>query len=93
VVVGKTYDFLLWLLPKVETFPPSYRFSVGEGVVKLRIGLAADSGGVHVYRPSQTLLPPQLSRHAPGLPAPNQIVAPAPLLLAEIVPSARARLR
>lgn len=30
VVVGKAYDFLLWLLPKVEKFARSYRFSVGE---------------------------------------------------------------
>lgn len=29
VVVGRTYDFLLWLLPKVEKFPRSYRFTVG----------------------------------------------------------------
>ena len=33
VVVGKTYDFLLWLLPKAEKFSRSYRFSVGERVV------------------------------------------------------------
>ena len=30
VVVGKAYDFVLWLLPKVETFPRSHRFTVGE---------------------------------------------------------------
>lgn len=30
VVVGKTYDFVLWLLPKVENFPRSYKFSVGD---------------------------------------------------------------
>lgn len=29
VVVEKAYDFLLWLLPKVERFPRSFRFSVG----------------------------------------------------------------
>ena len=33
VVVGKTYDFVLWLLPKVEGFPRSYRFSVGDRLV------------------------------------------------------------
>lgn len=32
-MVGKAYDFVLWLLPKAETFPRSYRFSVGERVV------------------------------------------------------------
>ncbi len=30
VAVGKAYDFLLWLLPKVENFPRSHRFTVGE---------------------------------------------------------------
>ena len=29
-MVGKAYDFVLWLLPKVETFPRSHRFTVGE---------------------------------------------------------------
>ena len=28
VVVGKTYDFVLWLLPKVEKFGRSFRFSL-----------------------------------------------------------------
>jgi len=30
VAVGKTYDFVLWLLPKVEKFPKSHKFTVGE---------------------------------------------------------------
>jgi hypothetical protein len=30
VVVEKTYDLLLWLLPKVEEFPRGFRFSVGD---------------------------------------------------------------
>jgi hypothetical protein len=30
LVVGKTYDFVLWLLPKVEGFPRHHRFTVGE---------------------------------------------------------------
>ncbi len=30
VVVGKAYDFILWLLPKVENFPGAHRFTVGE---------------------------------------------------------------
>ena len=33
VVVGKAYDFVLWLLPKVENLPRSYRFTVGERLV------------------------------------------------------------
>jgi hypothetical protein len=30
VVVGKAYDFVLWLLPKVEKFSRAYRYTVGE---------------------------------------------------------------
>jgi hypothetical protein len=33
VVVGKAYDFSLWLIQKVEHFPRSYRFSVGDKLV------------------------------------------------------------
>ena len=39
VVVGKTYDFTLWLLPKVEKFSRSYRFSVGERLVSCGLDL------------------------------------------------------
>lgn len=30
VVVQKTYEFILWLVKKVENFPRSYRFTVGD---------------------------------------------------------------
>ncbi|MBI1791858.1 MAG: diversity-generating retroelement protein Avd [Acidobacteria bacterium] len=30
VAVGKAYEFVLWLLPKVESFPRAHRFTVGE---------------------------------------------------------------
>ncbi len=30
VVVAKTYDFVKWLLPKVENFPRAHKFTVGE---------------------------------------------------------------
>jgi hypothetical protein len=30
VAVVKVYDFVLWLLPKVENFPRAYRFTVGD---------------------------------------------------------------
>jgi hypothetical protein len=30
VIVGKTYDLVLWLLPKVESFDRKHRFTVGE---------------------------------------------------------------
>ena len=33
VVVSKTYDFSVWLIQKVEHFPRSYRFSVGDRLV------------------------------------------------------------
>ncbi len=39
VVVVKTYDFTLWLLPKVEKFPRSYRFSVGDRLVSHGLNL------------------------------------------------------
>jgi hypothetical protein len=32
-VVQKTYEFSLWLVKKVENFPRSYRFSVGDRLV------------------------------------------------------------
>ena len=33
VVVGKAYDFSLWVTQKVENFPRSYRFSIGDRLV------------------------------------------------------------
>jgi len=39
IVVEKTYDFLLWLLPKVEKFPRSFRFSVGDRAVSVGLDL------------------------------------------------------
>ncbi|MGA2262479.1 MAG: hypothetical protein ABSH28_13715 [Acidobacteriota bacterium] len=33
VIVIKAYDFVLWLLPKAEKFPRSYRFSIGDRLV------------------------------------------------------------
>lgn len=33
VVVVKAYDFTMWLLPKVEKFARSYKFTVGERLV------------------------------------------------------------
>ena len=33
VVVGKTYDFVLWLMPKAEKFSRAYRFSRGERLI------------------------------------------------------------
>jgi hypothetical protein len=39
VVVQKAYDFALWILPKVEKFPKSYRFSVGQMLVSATLEL------------------------------------------------------
>ncbi|MGA3025731.1 MAG: diversity-generating retroelement protein Avd [Bryobacteraceae bacterium] len=34
IVVQKAYEFSLWLVRKVENFPRSYRFSVGDRLVQ-----------------------------------------------------------
>lgn len=39
VVVERAYDFALWLLPKVEKFPRSFRFTVGDRAVKVGLDL------------------------------------------------------
>jgi hypothetical protein len=39
VVVQKAYDWALWIIPKVENFPKSYRFSVGQRLVTASIEL------------------------------------------------------
>jgi hypothetical protein len=39
VVVGRAYDFSFWLIQKVEHFPRSYRFSVGDRLVAGAIDL------------------------------------------------------
>jgi hypothetical protein len=39
VVVQKAYDWNLWILPKIEKFPKSYRFSVGQSIVASSIDL------------------------------------------------------
>ena len=33
VAVAKAYDFVLWLVQKVENFPKSHRFTIGERLV------------------------------------------------------------
>ena len=39
VVVQKAYDWALWIIPKVEKFPKSYRFSIGQTLVAASIEL------------------------------------------------------
>ena len=41
VAVGKTYDLVLWLVQKVENFPRSYRFTVGERLTANGLDLLA----------------------------------------------------
>jgi hypothetical protein len=38
-VVQKAYDWNLWILPKVEKFPRSYRFSIGDHLVASSLDL------------------------------------------------------
>lgn len=39
VAVGKAYDLVLWLVQKVEKFPKSYRFSVGQRLIDTGLDL------------------------------------------------------
>jgi hypothetical protein len=39
VVVGKAYELVLWLLPKVEKFPRGFRFTVGDRIAGVGIDL------------------------------------------------------
>jgi len=39
IVVQKAYDWNVWILPKVEKFPKSYRFSVGQNLVTTSLDL------------------------------------------------------
>ena len=39
IVVGKTYDLTLWIVQKVEKFPKSYRFSVGQRLIDTALDL------------------------------------------------------
>ena len=39
VVVLKAYDFLLWLLPKIEKFPRSFKFNLGDRTVGIALDL------------------------------------------------------
>lgn len=39
IVVQKAYDWALWIIPKVEKFPKSYRFSIGQRLVSASLEL------------------------------------------------------
>ncbi len=34
VVAQRAYDWTLWVIPKAEKFPKSYRFTLGDSLVK-----------------------------------------------------------
>ncbi len=40
-IVQKSYELALWLLPKVERFPRSYRFTVGDRITAASLDLMA----------------------------------------------------
>jgi len=66
LVVGKTYDFLLWLLPKTEKFSRPYRFSVGERVVSHGLDLLMILVGA-AYTSNKTPLLEQANGKVNGL--------------------------
>ncbi len=39
LVVQKAYDWVLWVVPKAERFPKSYRFTLGDLLVKASLEL------------------------------------------------------
>ena|SRR5438270_4229825 len=39
VVVQRAYDWALWVMPKAEKFPKSYRFTLGDSLVRSSIEL------------------------------------------------------
>lgn len=39
IVVGRTYDLVLWIVQKVEKFPKTYRFSVGHRLIDTSLDL------------------------------------------------------
>jgi hypothetical protein len=39
VIVTKSYDLVLWLLPRIERFPRAYRFTVGERLTNAALDL------------------------------------------------------
>jgi hypothetical protein len=42
VVVGKAYDFTLWLLPKTEKFARSYSLGIGDGLAGCKAARRTD---------------------------------------------------
>ena len=62
VVVQKAYEWNLWILPKVEKFPKSYRFSVGQNLVDTSLDLLmllGLKGDRRVFQPAKRRQPHQ----------------------------------
>lgn len=41
-IVTKTYDLALWLLPRVNDFPRSYRFILGDRLISVTLDIVED---------------------------------------------------
>ena len=56
LVVTKAYDFVLWLLPKVENFPKAYRYTVGDRLTAHGLDLLTSLVEAAYTREKATLL-------------------------------------
>jgi hypothetical protein len=56
VIVQRTYEFVLWLVKKVENFPRSYRFTIGERLTALSLDLLTTLVEAAYARRKETLL-------------------------------------
>ena len=54
--VQKAYEFVLWLVQKVENFPRSYRFTVGDRLTTTALDLLASLVEAAYSRRKETLL-------------------------------------
>ena len=56
IVVTKAYDLVLWLMKKVESFPRSYRFTIGERLAAQSLDLLTLLTEAAYTRQKETLL-------------------------------------
>ena len=68
VVVQKAYDWALWIIPKVEKFPKSYRFSIGQSLVTASIELLLNPSGRDL--PGAAFVVPGMRSAAWAMPGP-----------------------
>ena len=43
-IIRAHYDFMLWLTPKMSKFPREHRFTVGQRIERLRVGVDENFG-------------------------------------------------